>query len=434
LNKKQVVIIGGNFAGLSAAGQFPKFKKGDSCQVEVTVVDQHSEFEWTPNIHEIVSGIKSKQNVYLSRSVILQRLGHRFLQDQVTDIDTEAQAVVLKQTGAKKYDTCLIACGHTANYLGLASEHSTALRTAENAQYINLRLGQFMQLNQLAKVVIVGGGYSGTEALGELLRQYRNNRRISFSVIEPSERLLNGLPEVVADDILARAKEQHVEFIFNAKIKRVEAGLIELDDGNCLEADLIIWTAGAVLPQWANKLKSVNSRPEGIVVNKYLQSRSHPSVFVAGDAARPIASLKKQAHHALEMGVLAGGNIRHWLTGQAMKSYRPVEKPVVLSFGDLNTYLIQGETVIASPALAAAKEIVFQIYMARLSAVLPVNDLSSGVANRFFGSVQKLLLPGVSSLKLLNLLSSSRVLQRGGFNDLEAMARAMLSVPEGYRN
>ena len=65
-SKSRVVIIGGNFAGLVAASRL-------SPDHDVTVVDSRAEFEWTPNIHEILSGVKNRENVVLPRAKCVSR-------------------------------------------------------------------------------------------------------------------------------------------------------------------------------------------------------------------------------------------------------------------------------------------------------------------------------------------------------------------------
>ena len=77
--QQRIAIVGGNFAGLTAAIKL-------SPRHAVTVVDPSRHFEWTPNIHEILSSVKVPQRLRLDRAAIVRQAGHRFLRDRVTAV------------------------------------------------------------------------------------------------------------------------------------------------------------------------------------------------------------------------------------------------------------------------------------------------------------------------------------------------------------
>jgi NADH dehydrogenase len=66
------------------------------------------------------------------------------------------------------------------------------------------------------------------------------------------------------------------------------------------------------------------------------------------------------------MGQCAASNLMRFVNGQLPSSFRPSPKPMLLAFGDIDTFLVAGSKVVASPLLAAAKEAVFQGSMAGL--------------------------------------------------------------------
>ena len=45
---------------------------------------------------------------------------------------------------------------------------------------------------------------------------------------------------------------------------------------------------------------------------------------------------------AIDMGVLAVANAEHFLEGRALVPFKPAPKPVLIAFGDLQTYLVAG--------------------------------------------------------------------------------------------
>jgi NADH dehydrogenase len=54
------------------------------------------------------------------------------------------------------------------------------------------------------------------------------------------------------------------------------------------------------------------------------------------------------------------------VAGRRLHEFVAVPKPMLVAFGDLDTFLVSGRSVIASPTLAAAKELVFQVTMAQV--------------------------------------------------------------------
>ncbi|MEM6605786.1 MAG: FAD-dependent oxidoreductase, partial [Pseudomonadota bacterium] len=71
--KPRVVIVGGGFAGLACANNLP------AKRFDVTLVDQRSSFEFLPNIHELVSGVKTKEQLRLDLCSALGSAGHTFV-------------------------------------------------------------------------------------------------------------------------------------------------------------------------------------------------------------------------------------------------------------------------------------------------------------------------------------------------------------------
>lgn len=403
--KSRIIIIGGNFAGLTAASKLSKHH-------EVTVIDLKPEFEWTPNIHEILSEVKKEASLSINLATIISRLGHRFIKQAVSSIDANLQIVTLKDKQILHYDVLLIASGHTRANHGIkgAEKYACGFRTAENVIDIGKRIEAIQNNNNKPiNINIVGSGFTGVEVLGELLRKYAHNKQMHFGVIDSASRLAQTLPEKLSDDILRQCKNLQVSFHFQRTITEVDKSYIHFSDNEPLLSDLTIWTAGAKLPDYVASLNTpiVNN---GVAVNTYLQTQEFDNIFVAGDSASLTKSASKQASIAIDMGEHAAMNITRWCSNKTLKPFKVCTKPILLSLGDINTYYIQGNLVLASPMLAAAKEAVYQLSMARLSTLLPLDQSIVSVAGRITLSTEKLLLAEILKLRPRVLLGRSKVL------------------------
>jgi NADH dehydrogenase FAD-containing subunit len=146
-------------------------------------------------------------------------------------------------------------------------------------------------------------------------------------------------------------------------------------------------------------------------VQETLQSRRFDNVFVIGDAAALPHPISKQAYYAIQMGACAAHNVERALTGQSLRPFAPSAKPMLLSLGDLDTFLVTGDTVIAAPALAGLKEAVFQITMAQLDPPTGVRA-SEGMIARFATAAADLALPTMLSRAALGRLCRLSILRR----------------------
>jgi NADH dehydrogenase FAD-containing subunit len=134
------------------------------------------------------------------------------------------------------------------------------------------------------------------------------------------------------------------------------------------------------------------------------------NIFVAGDCAALPAPIRKQAYYAMDMGEVAGDNISRLLEGRRLKPFHARPMPMLISFGDITTWLVVGEAAVASPLLAAAKESVYQATMARLASPREPFKYSADIVGRAAMAARQLLLPQLTPRKIFRGITGSRVI------------------------
>jgi NADH dehydrogenase len=401
---RRVLIIGANFAGLSAALRLPR-------NYNVTVVDPSPHFEFLPNIHELVSSVKKPRHLRFSRERLLRSRGHRFVCQAVTQLDP---ANGLAQTTAGErlpFDACIVALGGVNNPQGIqgADTHAMPFRSVDHCAAISRRLAELIATQKKVSVVIVGGGIEGIEALGEILRRYRHDLGLSVYMVEKNARLMPQTPPMLDKEIRRLCQPYPVHFFTQTKAVHLLEDSVQLSSDEILPADLTLWTVGATAPSFLHQWGLAASPHSWAPVRPTLQSLSHSSIFIAGDAADLPQALGKQAYNAMDMGDLAAENIHHLFSNQPLKPFKPLPHPSLIAFGDLDTFMVWGDRVVAGPALAAAKEGIFQFTMARFDA--PLNpDGFMGLQERYWNSITKLALPTLGSLSKFFRLGNLRTL------------------------
>lgn len=405
--RQRVLVLGGGFAGLAAALELR------SDRYTVTLVDRSRSFEFLPNIHELLSGVKTPELLRLPLDRNVRRAGHTFVHDTVTEIDP-ARRTVTTQRGrsALEYDALIVGLGGVDATRGVPGvvEHAMPFKSVEQCDRIGKRLAQLVMRREPARVVIVGGGLEGVEALGEILRRHRRSG-MHVTLVEARERLLPETPAALDTHVRALCAPHGVDFELSCPVKCIEQEAVVLRDGRSLPSDLTIWTGGPAPPEL---LADCGLAPQGAwaPVEVTLQSKSHPEIFVTGDAADLPTPLSKQGYHALDMGVCAARNAQRLLSGRRLEPFRPSGKPTLISFGDLSCFLVAGDRVLAGPSLGAAKEAVFELVMAQLDAQ-PLWRWLPAVVRRAERALGSLLWPTVTSLEALRRQGRISLLSTG---------------------
>jgi len=403
-----VVIVGANFAGLSAALALPA--AGD-----VVVVDPWPWFEWLPNIHELVSGVKRPSDLRLPRREIVARAGHRFVRARVVAIDLRSRTLRLDDGQRLAFEHCLLAVGGINNDYGVpgAARNGMPFKSVADCAAIGSRLRRLASGAGRFAVVVVGGGFEGIEALGEVLRAYRHHPRIEIHLVERADRLMPEGPRAVDAIVRRRVDGLPVRIHCAQRVTRVTPRGVALASGRTLASDLTIWTGGAKAPALLEGGGLARSAAGWIQVRGDLSCHAAAGVFATGDVAdlpRPIA---KQAYHAIDMGRHAAQNILRRVRGEKTLAFAPAPKPALVAFGDLDTFLITPSRVISSPALAAAKEAVFQITIAGFDRLGSLAGLQRASA-RGRQALGELVLPTLHSLDAVTRVLSLRVADGAG--------------------
>jgi NADH dehydrogenase len=274
------------------------------------------------------------------------------------------------------------------------TEHTIGFKSAQQCGAIHRRLERLARRRD-GRVVVVGGGLEGIEALGEVLRRYRG-RLHDVSIVEARERLVPGSVAAVHEHLHALCREHDVDVVTGDPVARVTAKTVFLVSGRRLRSDLTIWTGGPAAPAL---LSESGLAPPGswAPVRETLEHRDYERVFVAGDAAELPSPLGKQAYHALDMGSCVAGNIGRAERGRPLRAFRPAPKPTLMTFGDLDTLLISDRITLAGPALAAGKEAVYAAVLAGLDR-RPIPHRATAMLARGRRATQRLLWPALADL------------------------------------
>ena len=382
--RPRVAIVGASFAGLRAAQRLgPEF--------DVTVFDPAPWFEWLPNIHELVSGAKRPADLRLPRKRLVAAAGHRFVRAAVAAIDARHGTLSTAAGKVHTFDYCVVAVGGINETFGVrgAERHAMPFKNVEQCSAIGRRLAALMKGRAPRSIVIVGGGFEGVEVLGEILRRYRSRANLTLHLVESGPRLMASVSARIDTAVRKHIRPYDAHIHTGTPVAAVTATGVRLGSGERIRSDLTIWTGGSTAPPLLQATGLASKPRQWAPVEATLRSRRWRNVFVIGDAAALPVPIPKQAFHALEMGDCAADNVRRTVAGRALRQFRPSRTPMLVTFGDLDTFLVAGRSVVASPTLAAGKEAVYQVTMTQIDPPSSVQALGE-LASRVIGVTRRL--------------------------------------------
>lgn len=404
MNKDKVLVIGGGVGGLSAARAFGRHR-------DVTLVNPTPWCEWLPNIHELVSGAKTPEALRLRLEPVLQRVGHQFIQGRVEKLDADNGVAVLDDGRRLHFDVCIVAVGGLNNTAGVggADAHAWPFKSVRDCDAIHQHINALVDEGGRHSIAIVGGGLEGVEALGEILRGFARYRSsLDIHVIEGGEHLMPHAPERVDRSIRSACRPFSVKFHMRSRVSRVDSDRLVLADGREIPSELTIWTGGSAPHPLLHAAGLTEKTGTRAPVRDTLMSRFQENVFVVGDAADIGEDLSQQAYHAMAMGELAAANAEALFTGKRLKPFEPAPKPQLVTFGNLDCFLVFDRMVVAGTVLGQLKEAIYQVNMARLN---PPRRLSPalGFYQRLYNGFWHSLWPNVTNLSSLMKLPQLRV-------------------------
>ncbi|MDF2388377.1 NAD(P)/FAD-dependent oxidoreductase [Nostoc ellipsosporum NOK] len=344
----QVVIVGGGFGGLYTAKALAK------APVEVTLIDKRNFHLFQPLLYQVATGALSPADISSPlRAVLSKSKNTKVLLGEVSDIDPEAQKVILGDE-AIAYDTLIVATGAKHSYFGKDNweEFAPGLKTVEDA--IEMRRRIFTAFEAAEKetekekrrawltFVIVGGGPTGVELAGAIAELAYQTLKEDFRNIDTSETrilLLEGMDRVLppfAPELSQAAEDslKQLGVVVQTKtlVTNIENDIVTVKQGDEVReiaSKTVLWAAGVKASPMGKVLAERTGvecdRAGRIIVEPDLSIKGHANIFVIGDLAnfshqngKPLPGV---APVAMQEGEYVASLIQQQLQGKTLPQF-----------------------------------------------------------------------------------------------------------------
>ena len=379
----RIVIVGGGAGGLELATKLgDRFgsRKNTSKKVSVILVDKNRTHLWKPKLHEVAAGSMDLADQELD--YIAQAHWHHFSfrLGELTGIDREKRQIqvapfyddsgeLVTPQQTIHYDTLIISIGSLTNDFGTPGVEQFAQRLESLAdakrfhmRLINACLRAQVQTQPLAshqlQVVIIGAGATGVELAAELHRTTRAiisfgmdrvdpEKDLKVILIEAAPKILPALSNRISNAAEKLLVDLGVEVMTSAKVQKIQANRVFLDNGVEIPAELIVWAAGVKAPDFLSGIGGLETNHVNqLLVLPTLQSTRDPRIFAMGDcAACPwpeanngkggIVPPRAQAAHQQSSHLFS--QINQIIEGKTLKPYQYRDFGSLVSLGEYSS-------------------------------------------------------------------------------------------------
>lgn len=346
-NMKKILILGGGYGGINVLNTIQQKFEND-VNVTIDLVNKSNFFLHTPMLPEMAVGTIEPRHIATPIRNFCRRA--RFYQAQVIDINLESKQVAIKRTDQTRkdlyYDYLVLAMGSETNFFGNKNieNNSFTMKTLDDA--IKLRNHTINVLEQadqesdadiqssLVTFVVVGGGFSGVETVGELndfvresaTKFYRNinPELIKIILVASGERII---PEIgnLGQYAKKSLEKAGVTVLTETKLADASQNTATLNNGNVIKCNTLIWAGGVAVDSVISKLDTEYHKSGRVLVDNHLRLKNHKDVFALGDCAlvldpRTNTPYPPTAQHAIRQAKVVSENLINSIEGKQVRS------------------------------------------------------------------------------------------------------------------
>ena len=346
-----IVVLGAGYAGLRVAQEVARHSRR---RVRPILVDRHSVHTLRTELYEIdrlaePDADPARWLVPLSQA--LDATSVEFRGGEVESIDLDVRSVTVGGS-AIPFGGLAICLGSVPAYFGVPGAAALCHQVYgfQGAQRLasELRMRFAASAETTARrplrVVVVGGGSTGTELAAEIASAHWE-RIVAPGAVAPEVTLvtgalplLDGLPRPLVDHARTLLGRARVRLLEHRNVTRVSPEELELEKGDPVPFDVAVWCAGVQAPPVVRALDAPHGHSGRLRVEPTLELPGNPGVFGVGDAAEfqdpatgVIAPATAQA--ALAEAPTAGRNLVARIRGRPLVPFRYRQRGVIVSVG-----------------------------------------------------------------------------------------------------
>ncbi|MBI2283257.1 MAG: FAD-dependent oxidoreductase [Bacteroidetes bacterium] len=299
----KILVVGGNFAGFTAAILLKNKLKENA---EVTLLDRNEKFLFVPSLIWVPFKRREVNEISVDRRNVLNRKGVKFIQTVALRVDPD-EKIVYTEKGEMPYDELVIATGPKVNFdiaPGLR-EHACYIGTPTGAMDAREKLEEFKKdpgpilIGATQDAGCMGAAYEFLFNMEKWLREQDIRKKVDLYWVTPETYLghfgIDGMP--LGESMLKGfMKMFHIHYRTNVAIREVTKEGVYLSNGEFIASKFKMLMPPFRGVDFVTSSPKLEALPNGFIdVLPSYRHKKYPNVWVAGLAVQVAPPFEKGA-------------------------------------------------------------------------------------------------------------------------------------------
>lgn len=336
LCSRHVVLLG---IGHTNAHVLRMWRMNPIPDADLTCLSNFSVATYSGMMPAVLAGQVEREAMEIDLVRLCASTGARLLTDRVIGIDHSDRRVLFADRPAVPFDVLSIGIGSTATRAGVRVEGESLVEVKPMQTFLD-RLEAAVKRTERStiQVCVVGGGVAGVEISTCVpgFMERITKRPFTISLLTGGPEVLPSVNGAARRKVESAFRQRGIRLRVGSPVRRVSPSSIELENGEIVDADVVIWATGATAPPLLEHLKLPLDDRGFIETDSTLQATSTKHIFAVGDTGTIKGQdLPKAGVYAVRQGPVLWQNIENAIGGRPLQTYRPQQSFLkLINLGD----------------------------------------------------------------------------------------------------
>ncbi|GAC1468962.1 MAG: FAD-dependent oxidoreductase [Isosphaeraceae bacterium] len=325
-----VILWGAGHTHLQVIRKWPAFPSSNPPRL--TCVSDFATTAYSGMLSGVLAGQYPRERMEIDLRRLCESVGARLVVGEVVALDRNARRLSLKDQAPLPFDVLSIGIGSVPARDGVTWVDESVVPIKPMQTFLDRLDAQLRALasrpdSQPIRAAVVGAGAGGIEVafcLPSHVRRVLGDVALELTLIDAHPQIGVGLRAGTVERVRRVLQSRGVRLLTGKRVDRAGGGRIVLEGGKTVEADLILWVAGAAPPPILATLGLPTDERGFLLTDSTLQTTTDDSIFVVGDCGTVLGSpTPKAGVHAVRQGPILWNNLAEAINDRPGQPYVP---------------------------------------------------------------------------------------------------------------